>query len=395
MSVLRHLPAPASEPPYDDEHAGRGPAGPPSGAVQGTLALAFVLPSGLPAAPAPPPDLRLVPRPAAEDDADAVDFGPQPTPTAALPSRPCLVGPVRPGRRRGPRRRPAGVPARPVDHDLGVRRPGRPRGRAGRRPGGRRPRRRPVDPRQRAGRRGRRGRGAGAAGRPVDGRRAAAGGTGRAVAVHRPRARLTWARARSGLAPVQPDRPGVDRVDLQVAAAPRVAASRARTASSESASTTCTTRWSSASGPPSTRKPAATNASMNAACAVPARLLLHRPTGVPLGTGPPQHHQEHRHRRVVAPGADIKPVPSLAWPDMSASDEQPSTDQPVVIARRGPHQPGRAALPAGLLRRARPPVRRRLRRRPEHPRRPSTTWSSPPGCCCWPASAVSRSAPAR
>ena len=48
MTVLRHLPAPASEPPYDDEHAGRGPAGPPSGAVQGTLALAFVLPNGVP-----------------------------------------------------------------------------------------------------------------------------------------------------------------------------------------------------------------------------------------------------------------------------------------------------------------------------------------------------------
>jgi len=86
MSVLRHLPAPASEPPYDDEHAGHGPVGLPSGAVQGTLALAFVLPSGLPATPAPPPDLRLVPRPAAEEDADAVDFGPQPTATAALPT---------------------------------------------------------------------------------------------------------------------------------------------------------------------------------------------------------------------------------------------------------------------------------------------------------------------
>jgi hypothetical protein len=54
--------------------------------VQGTLALAFVLPNGIPAAPDPPPDLRLVPRPAAEDDADAVDFGPQPTPTTALPA---------------------------------------------------------------------------------------------------------------------------------------------------------------------------------------------------------------------------------------------------------------------------------------------------------------------
>jgi hypothetical protein len=86
MSVLRHLPAPASEPPYDDEDTGRGPAGPPPGAVQGTLALAFVLPNGMPATPAAPPGLRLVPRPTAEDDADAVDFGPQPTPTAELPT---------------------------------------------------------------------------------------------------------------------------------------------------------------------------------------------------------------------------------------------------------------------------------------------------------------------
>ena len=42
-------------------------------------------PQRVPAAPVPPPDLRLVPSPAAEDDADAVDFGPQPTATAALP----------------------------------------------------------------------------------------------------------------------------------------------------------------------------------------------------------------------------------------------------------------------------------------------------------------------
>jgi hypothetical protein len=82
---------PVSEPPYDDEHPGIAAAtrrawdhggGP---AVQGTLALAFVLPSGVPAAPVAPPELRLVPRPAAQDDADEVDFGPQPTGTAALP----------------------------------------------------------------------------------------------------------------------------------------------------------------------------------------------------------------------------------------------------------------------------------------------------------------------
>lgn len=44
-------------------------------------------------------------------------------------------------------------------------------------------------------------------------------------------------------------------------------ASVARTASSDSASTACTTRSSSASGPPRTIKPASTSASMNDACA--------------------------------------------------------------------------------------------------------------------------------
>ena len=93
-SPLRRLPVPVSEPPYDDERTGPdGWATSPrsrwdraSGpAVQGTLALAFVLPSGVPAAPVAPPELRLVPRPSAQDDADEVDFGPQPTGTAALP----------------------------------------------------------------------------------------------------------------------------------------------------------------------------------------------------------------------------------------------------------------------------------------------------------------------
>ena len=85
VTALRRLPVPASEPPYDDERAGRGPAGPPTDAVQGTLALAFLLPNGVPATPAPVPDLHLVPSPAAQDLADVVEFGPQPTPTAALP----------------------------------------------------------------------------------------------------------------------------------------------------------------------------------------------------------------------------------------------------------------------------------------------------------------------
>jgi hypothetical protein len=88
---LRRIPVPVSEPPFDDERPGNGPAGGsgwdrgPGAAVQGTLALAFVLPNGVPAAPVAPPELRLVPRPAAQDDADEVDFGPQPTGTASLP----------------------------------------------------------------------------------------------------------------------------------------------------------------------------------------------------------------------------------------------------------------------------------------------------------------------
>lgn len=85
VPTLRRLPVPASEPPYDDEAPGRGPDAPACAGVQGTLALAFVLPSGVPAAPAAPPGLHLVPPPEAFQDADAVDFGPQPTPSAALP----------------------------------------------------------------------------------------------------------------------------------------------------------------------------------------------------------------------------------------------------------------------------------------------------------------------
>jgi hypothetical protein len=82
VTTLRRLPVPASEPPYDDESAGHRPPPLPPGAVQGTLALAFVLPNGVPAAPAAPPGLRLV---AAGPEPDADDFGPQPTGTFALP----------------------------------------------------------------------------------------------------------------------------------------------------------------------------------------------------------------------------------------------------------------------------------------------------------------------
>lgn len=89
--TVRRLPVPVSEPPYDDEVSGpaaraAGP-GDPAGAVQGTLALAFVLPTGLPSTPQAPPDLRLVPplRPDAEADLDEAEFGPQPTPRRSLP----------------------------------------------------------------------------------------------------------------------------------------------------------------------------------------------------------------------------------------------------------------------------------------------------------------------
>jgi len=94
-ATLRRLPLPAWEPPYDDE------VGPPalvrtgrnenSAAVQGTLALAFLLPSGVPAVPEVPlelvcpPDLRLVAPAEADEVLDEAEFGPQPTPRAALP----------------------------------------------------------------------------------------------------------------------------------------------------------------------------------------------------------------------------------------------------------------------------------------------------------------------
>ena len=92
-TTLRRLPLPVCDPPYDDEVGAPTTARSSAlagAAVQGTLALAFVLPSGVPAVPdAPPvpapPDLRLV-RPAdAQEALDDVEFGPQPTPRAALP----------------------------------------------------------------------------------------------------------------------------------------------------------------------------------------------------------------------------------------------------------------------------------------------------------------------
>jgi hypothetical protein len=100
---LRRVPVPDTEPPFEDESAAE-PA-PPSAGVQGTLALAFALPNGLPALPAVPDpaqaDLRrrlhLVPAGETGEGSpgrstsrrrasrDPNDFGPQPTPRAQLP----------------------------------------------------------------------------------------------------------------------------------------------------------------------------------------------------------------------------------------------------------------------------------------------------------------------
>ena len=104
-SALPHLlPAPSWEPPYDDEldpavrsRATTGPGHRPQPAVQGALALSFVLPSGLAAVPeAPAAHLRVLPdaggvtsgrtsgRGTAADP-DLADFGPQHTGRADLP----------------------------------------------------------------------------------------------------------------------------------------------------------------------------------------------------------------------------------------------------------------------------------------------------------------------
>jgi hypothetical protein len=97
---LRRLPVPCCEPPYDDELIGDPTTAwgrsrilsttDPEAGVQGTLALSFVLPSGVPAVPQQPPELRLVCRgpdaePEAGKEADTVDFGPQPTRREVLP----------------------------------------------------------------------------------------------------------------------------------------------------------------------------------------------------------------------------------------------------------------------------------------------------------------------
>jgi len=90
LPALRRLPVPDCQPPYDDAPPGEPTAGSPCGAapqgVQGTLALSFVLPGGLPAVPAAPPGLRLVPpRPPEVEEEGEDDFGPRPTSSSALP----------------------------------------------------------------------------------------------------------------------------------------------------------------------------------------------------------------------------------------------------------------------------------------------------------------------
>jgi hypothetical protein len=104
---LRRVPVPDTEPPFDSEPSfdDETVATPTTSAagVQGTLALAFALPNGLPALPAvPDPEqadprrrLRLVPTTdpgktgrstgRRRGSRDPNDFGPQPTPRAQLP----------------------------------------------------------------------------------------------------------------------------------------------------------------------------------------------------------------------------------------------------------------------------------------------------------------------
>jgi len=86
---VRLLPVPQSQPPYDDELGDRVDA-----ATQGALALAYVLPGGLPAVPELPAQLRLlsdsdlaapgVPSDA-EDERLTTLTARRPTPGAALP----------------------------------------------------------------------------------------------------------------------------------------------------------------------------------------------------------------------------------------------------------------------------------------------------------------------
>ena len=79
---LRLVPTPHWEPPYEDPDRRRTPAG--ADPVQGTLALTFLLPSGLPALPSTP-TLRLVEPALRGSSDDAGRFDAQPTSSAHLP----------------------------------------------------------------------------------------------------------------------------------------------------------------------------------------------------------------------------------------------------------------------------------------------------------------------
>lgn len=98
VTAIRRVPLPAIEPPYDaapDEPA--PPPRPEPGKAagphdtQGTLALAYALPGGVPAVPAPPASLRLVDVGAATEEPAGADLaltatGPRlPTGSSALP----------------------------------------------------------------------------------------------------------------------------------------------------------------------------------------------------------------------------------------------------------------------------------------------------------------------
>jgi hypothetical protein len=63
--TIRRLPCPAPDPPFDDE-IGIRPDTRPAPAIQGALALAFMLPTGVPAEPEAPANLRLVDDPSAD-----------------------------------------------------------------------------------------------------------------------------------------------------------------------------------------------------------------------------------------------------------------------------------------------------------------------------------------
>lgn len=86
-SALRRLPMPQSDPPFDTDLRRPQRTDRLGDATQGTLALAFQLSSGVPAAPAAP-RLRLVSTPSSAPAGmpEPDEFDPQPTPRAALPA---------------------------------------------------------------------------------------------------------------------------------------------------------------------------------------------------------------------------------------------------------------------------------------------------------------------